>query len=74
MTVMVTGASGPLGHALIPRLVARDEVRAAVRRPETAGALRAMGAKVTVGRLDDTDALANEATDLLLRDGANSCT
>ncbi|MEO8475727.1 MAG: NAD(P)H-binding protein [Actinomycetota bacterium] len=58
MTVMVTGASGPLGHALIPRLVARDEVRAAVRRPETAGALRAMGAKVTVGRLDDTDALA----------------
>ncbi len=58
MTVMVTGASGPLGHALIPRLVARDEVRAAVRRPEAAGALRSMGAKVTVGRLDDADALA----------------
>jgi uncharacterized protein YbjT (DUF2867 family) len=58
MTVMVTGASGPLGHALIPRLAAHDEVRAAVRRPETAEPLRAMGAKVTVGRLDDADALA----------------
>jgi uncharacterized protein YbjT (DUF2867 family) len=58
MTVMVTGASGPLGHALIPRLLERDEVRAAVRRPEAAAPLRAMGAKVTVGRLDDADALA----------------
>lgn len=58
MTVMVTGASGPLGHALIPRLAARDEVRAAVRRPDAAEPLRAMGAKVTVGRLDDADALA----------------
>ena len=58
MTVMVTGASGPLGHALIPRLVARDEVRAAVRRPEAAEPLRAMGAKVAIGRLDDADALA----------------
>jgi len=58
MTVMVTGASGPLGHALIPRLVAHDEVRAAVRRPEAAEPLRAIGAKVTVGRLDDADALA----------------
>ena len=58
MTVMVTGASGPLGHTLIPRLVARDEVRAAVRRPEAAEPLRAMGAKVAIGRLDDADALA----------------
>jgi uncharacterized protein YbjT (DUF2867 family) len=58
MTVMVTGASGPLGHALINRLAARDEVRAAVRRPEAAEPLRALGAKVTVGRLDDADALA----------------
>lgn len=58
MTVMVTGASGPLGHALVPLLVARDEVRAAVRREEAAEPLRALGAKVTVGRLDDADALA----------------
>ncbi len=58
MTVMVTGASGPLGHALVPMMAARDEVRAAVRRPEVAEPLRALGAKVTVGRLDDADALA----------------
>jgi uncharacterized protein YbjT (DUF2867 family) len=59
MTVMVTGASGPVGHALIRRIVARDEIRAAVRRPEAAEPLRAMGAKVTVGRLDDAVALAD---------------
>jgi uncharacterized protein YbjT (DUF2867 family) len=58
MTVMVTGASGPVGHALVALLVQRDEVRAAVRRPDAAEPLRALGAKVTVGRLDDADALA----------------
>ena len=55
---MVTGASGPVGHALVTILVERDEVRAAVRRPEAAEPLRGLGAKVTVGRLDDADALA----------------
>ena len=58
MTVMVTGASGPIGHALVPLLDRKDEVRAAVRRPEAAEPLRALGAKVTVGRLDEADALA----------------
>ena len=58
MTVMVTGASGPIGHALVPLLVRKDEVRAAVRHPRAAEPLRALGAKVTVGRLDDADALA----------------
>lgn len=58
MTVMVTGASGPVGHVLIPRLLAKDEVRAVVRRPDAAEPLRAVGAKVAVGRLDDADALA----------------
>ena len=58
MTVMVTGASGPIGRALVPLLVRSDEVRAAVRRPEAAEPLRALGAKVAVGRLDDADALA----------------
>lgn len=57
MTVMVTGASGLIGRALIPRLVLRDEVRACVRRPEAADPLRAVGAKVAVGRFDDADAL-----------------
>ncbi len=58
MTVMVTGASGLIGRALVPILVRNDEVRACVRRPEAAEALRAAGAKVAVGRFDDADALA----------------
>lgn len=58
MTVMVTGASGLIGRALVPLLARRDEVRACVRRPEAADPLRALGAKVAVGRLDDVDALA----------------
>jgi NADH dehydrogenase len=58
MTVMVTGASGLIGRALVPMLVRSDEVRACVRRPESAEALRAAGAKVAVGRFDDADALA----------------
>jgi uncharacterized protein YbjT (DUF2867 family) len=58
MTVMVTGASGMIGRALVPILVDRDEVRAVVRTASSAEPLRAMGAKVTVGRLDDADALA----------------
>jgi NADH dehydrogenase len=58
MTVMVTGASGPVGHALVPLLARRDEVRAAIRRPAAAEPLRALGAKVTLGRLDETDDLA----------------
>jgi uncharacterized protein YbjT (DUF2867 family) len=58
MTVMVTGASGVIGHALVPLLIRRDEVRAAVRDAAAAGRLRGLGAKVTVGRLDDTESLA----------------
>ena len=57
MTVMVTGASGSVGHALVPRLLARDEVRACVRRPEAAVPLRAMGAKVAVGSFEEPDDL-----------------
>ena len=58
MTVMVTGGSGVVGHALVRELVREDEVRVCVRRPETAEHLRALGAKVALGRLDDADALA----------------
>jgi NADH dehydrogenase len=58
MTVMVTGASGLIGRSLVPLLVRNDEVRACVRRLETADALRAAGAKVAVGHFDDADALA----------------
>ena len=58
MTVMVTGASGPVGHALVPLLARKDEVRAAVRDQACVEALRALGAKVTLDRLGDTEALA----------------
>jgi uncharacterized protein YbjT (DUF2867 family) len=58
MTVMVIGASGLIGRALVPMLVRKDEVRACVRRPEAAAPLRALGAKVAVGPFDDVDALA----------------
>jgi uncharacterized protein YbjT (DUF2867 family) len=58
MTVMVIGASGLIGRALVPLLVRKDEVRACVRRHEAADTLRAVGAKVAVGPFDDADALA----------------
>lgn len=58
VTVMVNGASGIVGRALIPQLRPHDEVRATVRRPEAADPLRALGAKVAVGRADDAEALA----------------
>jgi NADH dehydrogenase len=48
MTVMITGASGVLGHSVVSALLARDEVRATVRRPAAADPLRALGAKVAV--------------------------
>ncbi len=57
MTVMVTGASGVLGRAIVAALVERDEVRATVRRPEAGDALRALGAKVAVLPIDEPDEL-----------------
>lgn|SRR5262245_3141062 len=58
MTVMVTGASGVLGQAVVGALLARDEVRATVRRPAAAEPLRALGAKVAVLDPRRADALA----------------
>jgi NADH dehydrogenase len=59
MSVMVTGASGLIGRALVPALAATNlEVRCAVRGPERAEELRALGGKVTVGRLDESADLA----------------
>ena len=58
MTVMVMGASGLIGRALVPLLRRKGEVRACVRRPEAAEPLRALGAKVAVGPLDDADSIA----------------
>ena len=56
---MVTGASGLLGRAIVTALRAHEpEVRAAVRSADVADELRALGAKVTVGRLGDAERLA----------------
>ena len=57
MTVMVTGASGLLGRAIVEALVPRDEVRATVRRPEAGEALRLLGAKVAVRPVEEPDEL-----------------
>ncbi|MGH2680338.1 MAG: SDR family oxidoreductase [Actinomycetota bacterium] len=57
MTVMVTGASGVLGRAIVRALVERDEVRATVRRPDAGEPLRAMGAKVAVVPVEEPDDL-----------------
>jgi uncharacterized protein YbjT (DUF2867 family) len=57
MTVLVTGASSVVGRAAVKALLARDEVRATVRRPEAAEALRALGAKVAVRDVRNVDDL-----------------
>jgi uncharacterized protein YbjT (DUF2867 family) len=57
MTVMVTGASGLLGRAIVQALAPRDEVRATVRRPEAGEALRLLGAKVAVLPIEEPDEL-----------------
>ena len=57
MTVMVTGASGLLGRAIVAALVRRDEVRATARRDEAGEALRALGAKVAIRAAEEPDEL-----------------
>jgi nucleoside-diphosphate-sugar epimerase len=52
MNVVVTGASGFFGSALVRALLERgDAVRALVRRPEAAAELRAAGAETVLGDL-----------------------
>ncbi|MEX2276081.1 MAG: NAD(P)H-binding protein [Actinomycetota bacterium] len=59
MSVAVIGASGMVGTAVVRALAARDpSVKASVRRPEAADLVRAAGAKVAVGQLDDPVFLA----------------
>jgi uncharacterized protein YbjT (DUF2867 family) len=57
MTVLVTGASGVVGRAAVRALLARDEVRATVRRTDAADQLRAVGAKVSVRSAEQADEL-----------------
>jgi NAD(P)H dehydrogenase (quinone) len=58
--ILITGATGHLGSAVIGRLLQRvdpTEVAAFVRDPDKATALSARGVSVRVGDYDDTDAL-----------------
>jgi uncharacterized protein YbjT (DUF2867 family) len=58
MPVVVTGASGFIGRRAVGAfLLTAPEVRAYVRRADASPALRAQGAKVAVGEIDDLGTL-----------------
>jgi len=62
MHVFVTGASGWIGSALVPELVAAGhEVTGLARSEASAAALAAAGAKAEPGSLDDVDVLHRSA-------------
>ncbi len=66
-TVLVTGASGGVGSAVLQLATARGARVIAVTSPAKADALRALGAERTVGRQDDlVEALGRNSVDVIV--------
>jgi nucleoside-diphosphate-sugar epimerase len=64
MRVLVTGASGHIGSAVVPELIqAGHEVAGLARSDAAAAAVKALGAQVRRGDLYDTDGLREAAAD-----------
>src|SRR5712691_4724835 len=58
MPVVVTGASGFIGREAVRAFVrVSPQVRAYIRRAEAAERLRALGAKVAIGQIEDVETL-----------------
>ena len=58
--IIVTGATGHLGHAIVEKLVGRvpaNRVGASVRDPDKAADLRALGVRVRGGNFEDPESL-----------------
>lgn len=59
MKALVTGASGMIGSHLVEQLITQNhEVRALVRKTSDISHLKALGAEIVVGDVEDNDSLA----------------
>jgi len=71
--IIVTGATGKLGRAVVERLLDRlpaEQIGVSVREPEKAGALAQRGVRVRRGDFGDAGGLAQPSR---ARRGCSSC-